>query len=88
MKGFFFILSIVLWFSGITADLYREKFSGPIVDGGVIDERLNNLAQDDPMLIKAIRERFLVWPSIEDYPRQGLYWKRYLPGTKFAKLFN
>ena len=34
---------------------------------GVIVESLNRLAQDDPLLVEAVRERYLIKPSREPY---------------------
>ena len=34
---------------------------------GVIDKSLNHLAQDDPLLVEAVRERYLIKPSREPY---------------------
>ena len=36
-------------------------------DFGFIDESLNGLDQSDPVLIKAIKEKFLVAPSTQPY---------------------
>ena len=34
---------------------------------GVIDESLNRLEQDDPLLVKAVREKYLIKPTGEPY---------------------
>ena len=34
---------------------------------GVINESLNRLEQDDPLLVEAVRERYLIKPSREPY---------------------
>ena len=34
---------------------------------GLIDEALNSLEQDDPRLVEAVRERYLVPPSTQPY---------------------
>ena len=54
---------LVFWF---TFTIYNETLDSlEIVEN--IDESLNHLEQDDPLLVEAVRERHLIAPSTEPY---------------------
>ena len=72
---------------GISAGYFHKKFTSNVVDDGKIDESLNNLEQDDPKLIQAIRTKYLVWPSVEEYPNDKQDWEKYLAGKPLFQLF-